>query len=140
MIQFVVVVLLSVGAFVIAVVLKETGFHILGAAPPPVSQWVVGTKAVLIALLYYALTILGIGAGVTFEALEKERAETAISWVHIKGYLRSPNSWRGLVVSPLIFLTVYMGVRSSPITVPFIILAFQNGFFWKATMSRLTPH
>jgi hypothetical protein len=43
----------------------------------------------------------------------------------------------GLVASPLVFLTVYVGVRSSPVTTPFVLLAFQNGFFWKAAMSRI---
>jgi hypothetical protein len=34
-------------------------------------------------------------------------------------------------------LTVYVGVRSAPITTPFVLLAFQNGFFWKMAMSRI---
>jgi hypothetical protein len=128
----IVIVLVSVAA------LKQMGVHFLGAAPPPVSEWVVGTKAVSIALLYYGLTILGIAAGVTFEALEKENSEI-VTWHTVKGYLQTPTSWRGLVASPLIFLSVYMGVRSSPISVPFILLAFQNGFFWKSALSRLAP-
>ena len=30
-----------------------------------------------------------------------------------------------------------MGVGSNPLSVPFVLLAFQNGFFWKSVMSRL---
>jgi hypothetical protein len=134
----IVIVLVSVAAFVVAAALKQMGFHFLGAAPPPVSEWVVGTRAVSIALLYYGLTVLGIAGGVTFDALEKEKSEI-VTWDTVKGYLRTPTSWRGLVASPLIFLSVYMGVRSSPISVPFILLAFQNGFFWKSALSRLAP-
>jgi hypothetical protein len=132
------IIVVSIMAFVVAATLKQMGFHFLGAAPPPVSEWVVGTKAVSIALLYYSLTILGIAAGVTFEALEKEKSEI-VNWDTIKGYLRTPTSWRGLVASPLIFLSVYMGVRSSPISVPFILLAFQNGFFWKSALRDWRP-
>jgi hypothetical protein len=51
--------------------------------------------------------------------------------------MATAQSWRGIVASPLVFLTVYMGVASNPVSVPFILLAFQNGFFWKAVMSRL---
>lgn len=132
--------LLGVGSvllFILGVVLKQMGVNFLGAAPPPISQWVVGIEAVLVGLMYYALTLLGIAAGVVFDALGNVKEGSSVSWTDIRGYLRSVQSWRGLVASPLIFLTVYVGVRGNPIAVPFILLAFQNGFFWKTAMSRL---
>lgn len=131
------VVLVSVILFVVAVALKETGFHFLGASPPPVSQLAIGMKAVGVGLLYYLLTLAGIAAGVVFEALGKVDDDKSMSWPEVRSYLFTARSWRGLIASPLIFLTVYMGVASNPVAVPFILLAFQNGFFWKAAMSRL---
>jgi hypothetical protein len=130
-------ILVSVFLFVLAVALKETGFHFLGASPPPVSQLTIGMKAVGVGLLYYVLTLAGIAAGVIFEALSKIDDDKSMTWTQVKSFLLTARSWRGLIASPLIFLTVYMGVASNPIAVPFILLAFQNGFFWKAAMSRL---
>lgn len=130
-------VVVSLVLFVIAVALKETGFHFLGASPPPVSQLTIGMKAIGIGLLYYVLTLAGIAAGVIFEALGKVDDDKSMSWTQVKNFLFTARSWRGLIASPLIFLTVYMGVASNPVAVPFILLAFQNGFFWKAAMSKL---
>jgi len=109
----------------------------LGASPPPLNQLAIGAKAIGVGLLYYILTVAGIAAGVIFDALGEVQDGSHVTWAQIKSFLLAARSWRGLVASPLIFLTVYMGVGSNPVAVPFILLAFQNGFFWKAAMSRL---
>jgi hypothetical protein len=130
----------SAFVFVVVVALKEMGVEFMGASPPPINQWAVGLQAVLVGLMYYSLTLMGIAAGVISDALAGMKEGTPVSWGEVRGYLRSAQSWRGLVASPLIFLTVYMGVRSNPIGVPFILLAFQNGFFWKSALSRLAQN
>src|SRR6266513_4779256 len=130
-------VLVSVALFVLAAALKETGFHFLGASPPPLNQLAIGAKTIGVGLLYYILTVAGIAAGVIFDALGEVQDGSHVTWAQIKSFLLAARSWRGLVASPLIFLTVYMGVGRNPVAVPFILLAFQNGFFWKAAMSRL---
>jgi len=123
--------------FVLGVAVKQTGYKILGASPVPASQIAVTGQALLVGLLYYALTLAGIAAGVVYDALGAVDDGTPITFKYIRQALLSARSWRGLVASPLVFLTVYVGVRSSPITTPFVLLAFQNGFFWKAAMSRI---
>jgi hypothetical protein len=62
-------VLVSTALFVLAAALKETGFQFLGASPPPLSQLVIGAKAVGVGSLYYLLTVAGIAAGVIFDSL-----------------------------------------------------------------------
>jgi len=135
--KYLLLVVVSASIFVLAAALKHMGVNFLGAAPPPVSQWVVGAEAFLVGIMYYALTLMGIAAGVVFDALANVKDGTPVPWRQVSGYLASAQSWRGMVASPLIFLTVYMGVRSNPVAVPFILLAFQNGFFWRSAMSRL---
>jgi hypothetical protein len=128
---------ISLVAFIAAVSLKATGYSVLGASPPPVSEWVLGWRAVGLGGMYFLLTLAGIAAGVVFDGLATVEENTPLTLRQVLGYLRTARSWRGLVASPLIFLTVYMGVGSNPVTVPFVLLAFQNGFFWKSVMSRL---
>lgn len=126
--------------FVLAVAIKQTGYKILGASPVPASQISVSGKTILVGGLYYLLTLLGIVLGVVFESLGSVADNTRVTLTDVKKSLQTAQSWRGLVASPLVFLTVYVGVRSAPITTPFVLLAFQNGFFWKMAMSRITQH
>jgi len=133
--------LLLIGAtlvvFILAVAAKQSGYKILGASPVPASQISVTTKAISVGILYYVLTLAGIVLGVVFDSLAAVPDNAAVTFADIKQSLRTARSWRGLVASPLVFLTVYVGVRSAPITTPFVLLAFQNGFFWKMAMSRI---
>jgi hypothetical protein len=125
--------------FVTAVAYKQTGFSVLGASPPPETPgaWIANTQAVGIGIMYFVLTLLGILAGAVFEALGAAPPDKEITLKDIRGFLMSARAWRGLVASPLIFLVVYMGVASNPVTLPFVVLSFQNGFFWKSAMSRI---
>jgi hypothetical protein len=123
--------------FVLAVAVKQTGYKILGASPVPASQIALNGQTFWVGALYYLLTLAGIVAGVVFDALGAEADNTPITLTDIKKSLQTARSWRGLVASPLVFLTVYVGVRSAPVTTPFVLLAFQNGFFWKMAMSRI---
>jgi hypothetical protein len=123
--------------FIAAASLKSTGYDILGASPPETSQWRVGAKTAAIGLFYYLLTLAGIAAGTVFDALAAVDPNQRVTRRQIAKLMATAQSWRGIVASPLVFLTVYMGVASNPLSVPFILLAFQNGFFWKAVMSRL---
>jgi len=136
----VIVAVISLAAFIAAVSLKATGYSILGASPPPISQWVIGSRAVALGCMYFFLTLAGIAAGVVFDGLATVDENAPLTARQVLGLLQTARAWRGIVASPLIFLTVYMGVAGNPVTVPFVLLAFQNGFFWKSVMSRLLGH
>jgi len=123
--------------FVLAVAVKQTGYKVLGASPIPANQISVTGRTVCVGALYYLLTLAGIVLGVVFDSLGSVPDNAAVTVADIRKSLQTARSWRGLVASPLVFLTVYVGVRSAPITTPFVLLAFQNGFFWKMAMSRI---
>lgn len=136
-IKYLLLAALSLAVFVLAVAVKQTGYQILGASPVPASEIAINGRALLAGALYYLLTLAGIILGVVFDALGVAEDKAPVGWADIQKSLRTATSWRGIVASPLVFLTVYVGVRSSPISTPFILLAFQNGFFWKMAMSRI---
>jgi hypothetical protein len=127
----------SLAVFVTAVAIKSAGYDVLGASPVPASEITFTGRAFGVGALYYALTLAGIAAGLMFDALGALPNQTVVTARFIIDSLRSAKSWRGLIASPLVFLTVYVGVKSSPVTTAFVLLAFQNGFFWKAAMSRI---
>ena len=127
----------TLAVFVVAVAVKLTGYQILGAAPVPASQISLSGQAFWVGSLYYLLTLAGIVLGVVFDSLGSVEDNAKVTLTDILKSLLTARSWRGLVASPLVFLTVYVGVRSAPVTTPFVLLAFQNGFFWKMAMSRI---
>jgi hypothetical protein len=127
----------TLAVFVVAVAVKLTGYNILGAGPVPASQISLTRQAFWVGSLYYLLTLAGIVLGVVFDSLGSVEDNAKVTLTDIRKSLSTARSWRGLVASPLVFLTVYVGVRSAPVTTPFVLLAFQNGFFWKMAMSRI---
>ena len=54
--------------------------------------------------------------------------------------LRSSGFWLAIIISPIVFATVYLLVREQPDPVVSYLLAFENGFFWKAVFDARTPH
>lgn len=43
------------------------------------------------------------------------------------------------VVSPIVFGTIHSTLGSLEITVPSIVLSFQNGFFWNSIFENIVP-
>lgn len=41
-----------------------------------------------------------------------------------------------LIVSPIVFFAVYKATHSLPDTIVSLLLAFQNGFFWKTILEK----
>ena len=132
-----VVTVATLAVFVTAVAIKSAGYNLLGASPVSATEITFTGRTFWVGALYYALTLAGIAAGLMFDALGALPDQTVVTAKFILDSLRSAKSWRGLIASPLVFLTVYVGVKSSPVTTAFVLLAFQNGFFWKAAMSRI---
>jgi len=57
--------------------------------------------------------------------------------------LRAPHDWsqffRPVLVSPIVFLSVYMTVTKQPRGLVPILIAFQNGFFWQTIFASAGP-
>lgn len=125
------------GVFVLVVLVKSSGgFGLgLGEANPEASPHL--AQSLLTALFYFALTIGGIAAGVLSDALAALDENQRVTLSAIAPMLTTARAWKGFIASPLVFLSMYSTLASSPLSAPFLILAFQNGFFWKTVMTRL---
>ena len=47
--------------------------------------------------------------------------------------------WRPVLVSPIIFMPVYVAATKQPRGLIPLLIAFQNGFFWQAIFERAGP-
>lgn len=48
--------------------------------------------------------------------------------------------WKPVVISPIIFLSVYVAVAKQARGLVPVLIAFQNGFFWQTILSGAGPH
>ncbi len=76
--------------------------------------------------LFYGLMLLGMLAREGYNALVK--AESSFNWTGLA---------IASIVSPIIFGAVYNNLGNLEITVPSIVLAFQNGFFWNSIFESI---
>jgi len=73
--------------------------------------------------------LMGILFGGLYNRLEKgQRVSNALAVV--PEYLKSADFMAAMLVSPIVFSSVYVGTRQQPDYVIAFIFAFQNGFFW----------
>ncbi len=49
---------------------------------------------------------------------------------------RSTGFWRGVLVSPIVFASVYLVIQDQPDVVINHLLSFENGFFWSAVLEK----
>jgi hypothetical protein len=96
--------------------------------PSPTRQAFGGISPLLALALMYAGVVLGIAANYIF-------------------YLSQPFSWldfaRPLVVSPIVLLPLIGSLQGARLEslqiVCFVVLAFQNGFFWQQVLRNAKP-
>jgi hypothetical protein len=61
-------------------------------------------------------------------------------WVHGVGWPTDPNAfWRPVLISPIVFLAVYVAATKQPKGLLPVLLAFQNGFFWQTVLEGARP-
>lgn len=87
--------------------------------------------------VYYILMLLGTVSGSVFEALENANKSKAIGFRRVLRHAFTPATWQGIIVSPMIFGIIIVAGVSSSISFSTALLAYQNGFFWRATMAAL---
>jgi len=96
------------------------------------------TEPLLLGAGYYAITLLGIVTGSVYTALDKADQDAVTSVRAILRYGFTPSTWQGILISPIIFsILVSAGITGS-VRWATMLLAFQNGFFWRSTMQRVT--
>ncbi len=47
--------------------------------------------------------------------------------------------WKPVLISPVMFLVVYVGATKQPRGLIPILVAFQNGFFWQTVLEKAHP-
>ncbi len=79
--------------------------------------------------------MLGILFGTVHERLKDSMASINLV-AEFGAALRSAPFLRAMLVSPLVFVGVYMVVRTQPDLVIAVVFAFQNGFFCEAVFRK----
>ncbi len=84
------------------------------------------TFKVVKSIFLYILTLIGI----TFNILWTKSAKGNISdfW--------SLSTLRPILVSPVVFYTVYLFASKEPDTIVALLFSFQSGFFWQSVFTR----
>jgi len=112
--------------------------HIMHSAGTSLLTPAMLTRAVAIVLgiVYYITMLFGIIIGTAYDGLSKADPNTKLRPADILEYGFTPEGWPGMLASPLMFsILMGTGVTSSLAFATFL-LAFQNGFFWRATMAK----
>ena len=81
-------------------------------------------------------TLLGIIGGyahVRFQAIGKHKLQLK---QELTDMFHSPDFYRGLFASPIVFSVIYVAANQQPDGVIAALLAFENGFFWNRVLER----
>ena len=84
-----------------------------------------------------AVMIAGIVASYIFEAAKKSGPTVNVP-AELGKMLTSSRFIMAIVVSPLIFNSIYLAIGLNPQNIGDYLLAFQNGFFWETVMYGLS--
>lgn len=91
----------------------------------------------LIGLLYYLATVLGILANAVYDALDMRSSSTPITPRSLLGMAFRAGGWQGIMFSPVIFGLVLGAMKTDAASMSMTLLAFQNGFFWRGTLKKV---
>jgi len=102
-----------------------------------------GRRPILMSLLFsciYILCILvGIFSGSVYEALGKLDSAKPVKFGQLLHYARTAGTWQGVFAGPVVFTALVAALPlEARFSLPVAILAYQNGFFWRATLKRLS--
>jgi hypothetical protein len=81
-------------------------------------------------------TLLGITSGYFHSRLQTSAVSRFIFTAELKEMFYSPDYYRGLFASPIVFSVVYVAVNQQPDDVIAFLLAFENGFFWNRVLEK----
>lgn len=90
----------------------------------------------LYGLLYFLVIVAGIYTGSIYEALGKMDGTKKIRFRQVIRKAGTPSTWQGILASPIVFAVVIVLVPKDGFSFPMAFLAYQNGFFWRATLQK----
>lgn len=82
------------------------------------------------------LMLFGIAFGSLFRQIQGRTEAISIA-VELRRMWSSSSFWAAILVSPLVFGGVFVGVGEAPIGPTAYLLAFQNGFFCESVFKRM---
>ncbi|NRQ42736.1 hypothetical protein HRH59_09190 [Rheinheimera sp. YQF-2] len=122
-----------VSAVMLLIAFLSTGLYILyiseisaSPLPNPLSGW----PKVIFGIFLMTCMVMGMVANYLWDLFNAGK-----SWLDI--------TWRGIalpiLVSPIVFFTVWSMWKGDPISFGLPLFAFQNGFFWQVIFSKAGP-
>jgi ABC-type Fe3+-siderophore transport system permease subunit len=128
-------------AIVAGVAISACGYYVVQPTiDPNAKHSLFGANSFARALILYGSMVLGIIARELHEFLGQApegkpgRGKKKRHWY--REIWNSRGLGQALIVSPLVFFGVYKAANEQPDQVVALILAFQNGFFWKTILER----
>jgi len=94
--------------------------------------------AILTGCVYYLAMVIGIFVSSAYEGLDRMKHSARVSFRRLVALATTVGSWQGLLVSPFVFAIVRGVIPAEGISFAIVLFAFQNGFFWRSTMHRLS--
>lgn len=91
----------------------------------------------ILGMLYFSIIVAGILTGSLYEALGKMEANRKITFRHVFRKVGTPTTWQGILASPIVFAVIIVLVPKDNFSFPMAFLAYQNGFFWRATLQKV---
>ena len=107
-------------------------WYVYPVLDPSEHRSISGAYSLLRGVLLYAAMLFGMLGVSWYDALEGPPEET-IDPQWSRAFVRSA------IVSPIIFFAVYKIAQDQPDGAVALLLAFQNGFFWKTILERRAP-
>ena len=87
-------------------------------------------------LLLIVSTLLGITSGYFHVKLQSSSPSQFKLRNELKAMCYSPDYYRGLFASPIVFSVIYVAANQQPDDVIAFLLAFENGFFWNRVLEQ----
>lgn len=92
---------------------------------------------VIVGAAYLLIIIAGIYTGSMYENLGAVKSTKKVKLRDLIRQATTAGTWQGIFASPIVFGAVLLLVPKDEISLPMAALAYQNGFFWRATLKRL---
>jgi hypothetical protein len=93
-------------------------------------------QAILWSTLYFAIIVFGIYTSSMYEALGGLRSQRPLTLRQVLQKAATAGAWQGLLASPIVFALVMLSVPRDEFSLAMAFFAYQNGFFWRATLQR----
>ncbi|HWW62181.1 MAG TPA: hypothetical protein VN181_12495 [Thermoanaerobaculia bacterium] len=93
-------------------------------------------KPIALGTAYFLIIAFGIYTGSIYEVLGSMKSDRRMKLRQVVRQAGTVGMWQGIIASPIIFGVVLLLVTTYAFSFPMAFLAYQNGFFWRATLKK----